>query len=272
MKAPFGLEETRSRRHIHFPRFSILNQFSPAEDHGVFLTGRKGGFEYGAALINGSSGADQDDGKDLALRGMWHFGDLDTPGGRRFQIGLAGTAGRQEFSVAGDGFKNAGGARMLELAAGANLDGARTRVGLELAGMQGPWMFQGELLTMDQEMLSGAVEARGTVEGGYFELARALGGEDLDFGGVANPHDSWVAALRVSSLDFGGALADPMFVAAGMSPGRVDSVSLGLSHIPGAHTIWRGALAMSSYDDDIVVGSTSLSEETVLTVELQLHF
>jgi hypothetical protein len=39
MKEPFSLEEMLPRKHFDFPTFSILNQFVPAEDHGVTILG-----------------------------------------------------------------------------------------------------------------------------------------------------------------------------------------------------------------------------------------
>jgi phosphate-selective porin len=269
MKAPFGLEEVRSRRNVHFPRFSVLNQFSPAEEHGVFFHGQEGAFEYGVAVVNGTSGAEEDAGKDVVARGMWHFGEAD---GARFHIGLAGTVGDEGFGIGGDVVKNAGGAPALEFAPGAELDGRRTRLGLELTWFDGPWMVQSELVSVSEELRAGAATGTATYEGVYIDVARALTGEALDFGGVAEPNDSWVAALRVSSLDLSDELANPAFVLPGMAPGRIDSVSLGLSYIPGAHTIWRAAWAHSFYADPITVGGKSLDDEGVLTVELQLHF
>ena len=269
MKAPFGLEEVRSRRRIHFPKFSILNQFSPAEDHGVFFQAEGERLEYGWALINGTSGAEEDNGKDVVARAMWHFGD---PDGRRFHVGLAGTFGEEDFSIAGKTIKNAGGTSVLEFAPLAQLDGTRTRLGLELSYFDGPWMMQAEWLAQEQEMSSGATSGTASVQGAYVDIARALTGENLDFGGVQDPNDSWVAALRLSSLDLSDELSDPAFVTPGTAPGRIDSISLGVSYVPGAHTIWRAAWAHSFYADPVTIGGKSLDDEGLLTVELQLHF
>jgi hypothetical protein len=70
MKEPFSLEEMLPRRHIDFPGFSILDQFAPAEDHGVTLLGgsRDAPWEYGAAFYNGTGGEDLNSDKDIAAR------------------------------------------------------------------------------------------------------------------------------------------------------------------------------------------------------------
>jgi phosphate-selective porin O/P len=74
MKAPFGLEEVRSRRNIDFPVFSIINQFSPAEDHGVFPYGltQSGRLEWNTAVYNGTGAGDTGANKDVAGRLMVH--------------------------------------------------------------------------------------------------------------------------------------------------------------------------------------------------------
>ena len=74
MKVPFGLEEVRSRRHINFTRFSILNQFSPAEEHGLFLNGKSDSnrWEYGVSATDGLESGDSDTSVNLAARLMLH--------------------------------------------------------------------------------------------------------------------------------------------------------------------------------------------------------
>ena len=267
MKAPFGLEEVRSRRHIHFPRFSILNQFSPAEDHGLFWFGGTDSFEYGAAFYNGTGGADEDDGKDIALRGMLHFGqDSASP----WQLGAAMTWGEQSHEIGGDVVKNAGGNAVVEYAPGVMLDGDRLRLGLEWAQFQGPWMMQAELANVSQDVTSGGPSTAVGFTGAYFDMARVLSGENIDFGGVENPNESWVFALRVSALELDDDLAP--FTTTGTFTDSIRSISIGLNYVPGPHTILRTSWTRSLYGNAVMVGSKSVEEEDLLTVELQLHF
>jgi len=268
MKAPFGLEEVRSRRHIHFPRFSLLNQFSPAEDHGLFWNGQEGRLEYAMALYNGTGGSDEDEGKDVALRAMWHAAEgSDHP----WQVGLATTFGDQERSIAGDGIKNAGGQRVVDFAAGTELDGQRTRVGLEWAQFFGPLMVQAEALSVEQDLRTGATTDTVGYTGAYVDLAYALTGEDLTFKGVRNPEGSWVAALRLSTLELDDELAS--YVDAGTYTDSITGISLGLNYVPGPHAILRTALTRSMYgDDEPTIGGATVDHEDLLTVELQLHF
>ncbi|MFT6041574.1 MAG: phosphate-selective porin [Gammaproteobacteria bacterium] len=268
MKAPFGLEEIRSRRHIHFPRFSILNQFSPAEDHGVFVTGESGRFEYGYAVYNGTGGAEEDSGKDVALHGMWHSA---AGGESAWQVGAAATYGRQDREVGGDGISNAGGREVLQYATDTRLNGDRLRFGLEGAWFQGPLMVQGELLSVTQEMSNVGGEDV-TISGFYVDVARSLTGEDLDFGGIEDPTDSWLAALRVSRLSLSDEFEGTGLLMGGTFTDRIDSVSAGVNWVPNAHMILRSAWTHSWYGETVAVGGEGVDDEGLLTIELQLHF
>src|SRR5689334_2094842 len=70
MKAPFGLEERSAQGNVDFPRFSILHQFSPQEQHGVFFYGHthSNALGYDLALTNGTSSGDSNGAKDVAGR------------------------------------------------------------------------------------------------------------------------------------------------------------------------------------------------------------
>ncbi|MCA8967676.1 MAG: hypothetical protein KDC48_22535, partial [Planctomycetes bacterium] len=155
MKGPFGLEEMRSRRNIDFPVFSILNQFSPAEDHGLFLYGltESEQLEWNVAVYNGTGAGDTGASKDVAARLMVHpfAGDGDSVW-EGLQLGVAGTIGSQHESVDGGFVRNAARMSLTEYASGARLDGTRSRVGLEAAWYRGAWMAQAEALYQTQEM------------------------------------------------------------------------------------------------------------------------
>ncbi len=271
MKAPFGLEEARSRRHIHFPRFSILNQFSPAEDHGLFVTGNAGRFEYGYAIYNGTGGSEQDSGKDIALRGMWHS-DPQQASDSSWQLGTSLTFGKQGQAVGGDVIKNASGQGVLEFAPGTGLDGDRLRLNLEAAWFSGPLMVQAELLSVQQEMTGGGASEDVSLHGFYVDIARSLDGNKLDFHGLQAPDDSWLLALRLSSLQISDELATPGLLTAGTYSDSIDSVSLGLNYIPNSHMIIRNAWTHSWYGDTVTLGGAPVDDEGMFTVEMQLHF
>ena len=95
-------ERDRSRTHIDFTRFSIVNQLAPCEDIGVFLNGMttSGRWEYGLAAYNGTGDADLTSSADVAARLMMHpfVGDGDSVW-QNLQVGVAATHGHQNRSV-----------------------------------------------------------------------------------------------------------------------------------------------------------------------------
>ena len=95
MKEPFSLEEMASTRHMDMVNFSILNQFVPAEDHGITVFGTLGALQVQLGFYNGTGGDDTTSDKDGALRLVVH------PGGG-FQVGGAATVGRQKTDLSNE--------------------------------------------------------------------------------------------------------------------------------------------------------------------------
>jgi len=277
MKAPFGLEEVRSRRHIDFQNFSILTQFAPAEDHGVFVLGHSNDerWEYGVALYNGTGGDDTNDGKDVAARLMLH-----TDCG--LQLGVAATTGNQDEDVAGDEIENAMGMGVIEFAPGLRLDGRRTRAGLEAAWFDGPWFAQAEYLHQNQDMSLGASESDIEISGAYLNVSHVLTGESKTFKGVVpdKPYDfatgtgsgAWVLALRLSQLELDDSLATNGFAVPGTITDEIRSASLGLNWIANRHAILRTSVVVSEYGSVVTLGGVPRSEEAGLLIEWQMHF
>jgi phosphate-selective porin len=281
MKAPFGLEEVRSRRHIDFPTFSILNQFSPAEDHGAFLNGTSasGCFEYGVAAYNGTGTSDTTSSKDVALRAMVHP-LAGRAGDAELQLGAAVTFGSQDEPIAGETIDNEVGLPVVVFAPGVALDGTRTRVGVEAAWFSGPWFAQGELLYLTQQLGRAGANRAATAAGAYLTVARTLTGERKTFAGVepARPNDfdtrrgpgAWVLAARYSELRLDHTL-DPFAVPGTFTP-EIKTASLALNWIPNRHAIVRHALVWSDYHQKVFVGGDSTDGELAFVIETQLHF
>jgi phosphate-selective porin len=284
MKAPFNLEEVRSRRHIDFPFFSIVNQLAPAEDHGLFLNGRSasGLLEYGAALYNGTGGGDTNGSKDAALRLMVHpFAGAAGHALEHLQLGLAGTAGVQDEALGEDALENEFGLAVVPFADDARLSGPRERLGLELAWFRGPWFLQGEYLGLEQEMAGSLGHEDVHLHGGYLTLARVLTGEAKTFAGVvpAEPFDlarasgrgAWVLALRYSILnlddDLEAALVEP-----GGFTDQIQTGSVALNWVLNPHAILRTAVVGSFYEGDVRLDTGRGDREAALLLELQLHY
>jgi phosphate-selective porin OprO/OprP len=285
MKVPFGLEELRNRRHINFPRFSILNQFSPSEDHGLFLFGHSPSnlWEYGFAITNGTGAEDTSSSKDLAARVMAHpFENRPTSIWRNLQVGVAATFGTQYSSLGGFAVENAAGQDVIKMATGTRLAGERTRLGLELAWFRGPWFLQAEHINIVQDMSGVAGSDAVRFKGTYLELAHVLTGERKTFAGVLPdlPFDpstgggrgAWVLAARYSDLHSDSALVSEGLVLPGTYTGNIRSASLGLNWVLNRHVILRHAYVHSFYADAVTAGGRTQDDEGALLLELQLHF
>jgi len=287
MKVPFGLEEVRSRRYIDFPHFSVLNQFSPAEDHGVFLygTAADGFWEYGASVTNGTGESDTNGSKDLAGRVMIHpFSQRQGSVWEHFQIGTAATWGREDQDVGDDDIVNALKLPVTSYVDDLALDGTRWRWDLEAAWFHGPWMTQAEVLVMSQEMSDGTSQGDIGTSGAYVTVSYVLTGEDKSFHGVdperpfdpSNGHGrgAWVAALRLSQINQDDDLETLGFADPGTFTDRIRGISLGLDWYPNLnlHAIVRSALIYNDYADTVVLDDGAVSDEFGVLVEVQLHF
>ena len=276
IKVPFGLEEVRSRRHIPFAQFSILSQFFPAEQHGISFTTEPGSWELNAALYNGGGGAEEEDGKELALRAMVRPFDKGGPRSlRNMTLGVGATIAREARDVEGDSIENAMGLPIATYGPGTRLDGYGRRANLEFAWFHGPNMIQSEVLFTRQTM--SLATGRGSFDkyGGYISAQHVLSGEDISFKGPSisgKSRGTWVAAGRVSHLAL-----DPLYNESGVIGAReggesVTTLWAGMNYYFNEHVVLRNSVVYSHYAEDVLVGGKRVSGEPALLFELQLHF
>lgn len=285
MKVPFGLEEVRSRRHINFTRFSILNQFSPAEEHGLFLNGKNdsGRWEYGVSASDGVESGDSDASVNLAGRIMLHPRAQEPASRwRNLQLGLAATTGSLNADAGDLSVQNAAGQDVIQMATGVRLDGNRTRLGLEAAWFDGPWFVQAEHILVEQGMRAAGGTQDVGFSGSYLEVARVLTGESKSFKGVTpdqsfdpatgSGRGAWILAARISELRSDQLLQSEGLAATGTYTSSIRNISLGLNWVMNRHMILRQALVRSVYSDDLLVDGEARSGESALMFGLQLHF
>jgi phosphate-selective porin OprO and OprP len=286
MKEPFGLEEMTSRRWQDFVNFSLLNQFSPAEDHGVTLLqrGAERSVEYGAALYNGTGGDDLNDDKDVAGRIVVRPWIGTSSRAARLQFGAALTYGDAEADIAGEELDTEAKVPFLAFEPGSRLDGRRARAGMEVAWLRGPFAMQAEALQVRQEMegAGGGEDIR--VEGWYAQASWVLTGEDRTWHGIdpARPMLSHQAsergsgavqlAARVSQLDLDDRLVSAGLVAASSFPDSVASYDLGANWYLNRHAVVKLHWLRTLYDEDIVVGGDTLGSEDALLMQFQLQW
>lgn len=284
-KAPFGLEEVRSRRWIDFAYFSLLNQFSPAEDHGVFVRRRTDDehWQFFVAAYNGTGGAESNSSKDAAARVGWSpFVSCETSCARGLQFGIAATAGSQDAAADEHPVRNEIGRDVVVFVPGVRFDGSRERVGVDVLWTHGPWFAQAEWMHLREELEDGGTNADVAFDGAYVNLSYVLTGETRGNGKVV-PHEAfdlrtssgsgaWVLAARFSELHLDDDIETLGFAVPGTFTDTIRSLSLGLNWFANEHLLVRNSWTHSFYSDPVDVGGHSVSDEDSFVVELQVSF
>lgn len=264
MKEPFSQEEMTSQRHMDLLNFSILNQFVPAEDHGLTVLGRFDFLEYGVGFYNGSGGNDTTSDKDVALRLVGHAGG--------FQAGGAATFGRQDSDIGGEELKTEARVAWAEYAPGTNLDGKRVRLGAETAYLQGPFAINAEWILLRETLNDTTVR----FTGGYVQASWVLTGETKTWKGVTPERPfkqdpdigAWQLVARWSRLQLDDDLAP--FVS--NFPGRIDSWTAGVNWYANAHVKFKINYLRTNYREDIVIAGSRHGNEDSLLCQIQVMF
>ncbi len=286
MKEPFSLEEMLPRRHIDFPGFSILDQFAPAEDHGVTLLGgsRDATWEYGAAFYNGTGGEDLNSDKDFAARLVARpWAEREGALIQRLQFGGAATWGHEDAELEGSELVTEAKAPFLAFEPGSSADGDRLRLGLEAAWLSGPTALMAEAIQITEDLSGSGGDVENETRGWYAAASWVLTGEQKLFSGVKPNHPLWVKdasagsgawqlALRYSDLQLDDALVDAGLVAATSFPDSVRTWDLGLNWYTTANTKVMLHYLHTDYADAIEFDGESRSSEDALLLQLQLHF
>lgn len=281
MKEPFSLEEMSSLRRMEFVEKSILNQFIPAEDHGITLLGRAldRQLEWGLAYYNGTGGNDLNSDKDGAARLVWH------PCGG-FQVGVAATYGRADQDISGKELRTETRVPFAEFQKGSRRDGDLMRLGAEAAWFCGPASVKGEYIHIEQDMNT---VASGTVSlsGYYISGTWLLTGEPKSFGTVrpkspvlfdtvdaseASGAGAFEFAWRVSELELDRDLVDLGLVPMAMYPGRVRTFDVGINWYLTPHARMLTHLVYTDYEHRITRAGDTRGSETSLLLQFQLSF
>lgn len=274
MKEPFSLEEMSSRKHWDFAEFSLLNQLVPAEDTGVTVLGKcvDERLEYGVALYNGTGGDELNEDKDVAARLVWH-----TP--RGLQFGAAATVGDADQAIDGEVLKTETRQPFITFEPGSEIDGERTRLGLESAWISGPFGLFAEAMQVEQDVLGAGGDANVAYSGWYVAGSWVLSGEDKTFKGVRPANavghggcGAWQLAARVSQLELDDDLVSAGLVLPASFTDSVTSYDLGLNWYATYNARVRLHVVHTEYSDRIAIGGDNLDSEDALLVQFQLGF
>lgn len=279
-RAPFGLEEAQSRRWLAFNENSILNQFSPREQHGLFYYRETEGTSFGLGLYNGTGGNEADKGKEFGGRLTTGLPSANVEGD--LKVGGSFTVGKEDRSVAGVPLLNESGLPFAVYNAGARNDGWQYRFGVEALWLNGPMMLMAEYQHHRTDMRGNGGSAIIDTGGFHITAQQALTGEDMTFNGVKpqNPYlpsddtanGAWVAALRLSYLNLDKSLADTGIIAGSNYTSNVGTVSVGLNWILTNHMMVRNSFMYSHYAGSILIDGSSVSGESAVVIEFQVQF
>ena len=273
MKEPFSLEEVQSRRHMDLINFSILNQFVPAEDHGITINGSFGILEYGVGFYNGTGSDDTTSDKDGALRLVLHPW-------RGLQFGGAVTAGRQETDLSGEELRTEARVPWATYLPGTEVEDERVRWGAEAAFLEGPFAAQAEFIRVRQEINETTVH----MTGGYAQASYVLTGEGKAWKGdpvriwkgvtPARPFlkdpdlGAWQLVARWSRLVLDDELAP--FVTS--FPERIDSFTFGVNWYANEFVKVKVNYLRTVYEEPVVVAGKRHDNEDSLILQFQVMF
>jgi phosphate-selective porin OprO/OprP len=273
MKEPFSWEEMASVRHMDMLNFSILNQFVPAEDHGITVIGNFDFLEYGVGFYNGTGSDDTTSDKDGALRLVLHpWGGL--------QFGGAATFGRQNIDVSGEELRTEARVPWTVYAPGTTLEDERVRLGAEAAFLEGPFALTAELMQIREELNETTVHFKG----GYVQASYVLTGEAKAWKGQgvriwkgvtpARPFlrdpdlGAWQLVARWSRL----LLDDDLAPFVTNFPDRIDSYTFGVNWYANDFVKIKVNYVRTVYEEDIVLAGSRHDNEDALIFQFQIMF
>ena len=285
MKEPFSFEEARAQKHLAFVNFSLLNQFVPAEGHGLTLAGeaRDCAWEWGAALYQGGEEG-LNDGDEAAVRGVVRPFAAGPSAWRALQLGAAATVGRSDGALADVELKSEARVPFATLDPASSSDGVRVRVGVEAAWWGGPVELAAEAARIEQQVEGPLEGEQAALQAWYFGAAWVLTGEARTVkalrparplklrGGEGGGQGALELAGRVSRLHFGDGWSESGVLPAGSDPRRVSSLDLGLNW----YLTWNARVKLhgllTRYAEPIRIGGHATRDEKALLLQLQLHF
>ncbi len=283
MKEPFGMEESTPRKRQDFPEYSMLNRWSPAEDHGITVHGEAADGElwYGVAAYNGTGGEEVNNDKDLAVRLAWRpLGPPSADGAQSFlQLAANATWGVADEDLAGKELFQDARQAFADFETGARLDGTRVRLGSDLTWLTGPNAFMAEVIRIEEEATGSLGAGEPVTRGWLFSATRMLTGEARTWKGVHPQHalgadgwGAWQVAARWSEMRFDEAWTDLGMLLPSESASAVRTLDVGLNWYPTRSVSWKLHLLHSFYADEILIGGEPSDGETALLLQVQFAF
>lgn len=283
MKEPFSFEEERPVKHVAFVNLSLMNQYVPAEGHGLTLHGRPrdGAWEWGAAIYQGGEEG-MNGGSEGAGRLVVRPFSNGAPAWRRLQFGAAATVGRNDDPLGGVDWITEARVPFATLDPLAEADGEHLRLGVEAAWWTGPVELSAEWMHNELQVEGPLGEEDAVTQVWYGALAWVVTGEERTIKAVrpARPFELRGArgpgavelAARVTRLQVGEGWSESGVLPAGSDPRRVTCFDVGVNWYLTWHARAKLHGLLTQYSEPVVIGGDAIRDELALLLQLQLHF
>ena len=218
-KEPFSIGQLTSSKYVTFIERALPNLFAPGRNMGIGFSGGAEHFNWGAGVFRESDNFDTSLGenrRNLTARAVWRPTDRDE-GRRLVHLGLSATT-KETAGIADDtGFRTRFefhfGPRTVDT--GALPNEGEDILGIEVAGVQGPFWFSGEYIHPEVDAIIEAVplpipEVGPTIRtiefpGYYLQAGYFLTGEHRSYSTSAGVWDRQTSRKRLGSGEGSGA-------------------------------------------------------------------
>jgi phosphate-selective porin OprO/OprP len=269
-KEPFSLEELTSSKYIDFlERSTVVSNLSPSRDIGMMLHSEfaQGALGYSLGIFNGNGAnqkRDENDDKDIAARLYFRpFAHTKAVWLKGLQLAANSTIGNQAGTIK-DIKTPTSGIHLVEWTDGVKSDGRRSRFGMDLAWVMGPFSLKGEYIRTDWDNVQfGAHKEDFDIYGWYVSGSIFLTGEKKPykagaFGRLKKIHQifdpskgSWGAWELVARYDTLRIDKDIFTLGYGIGTNRIRTFTLGLNWYPYNMVTMRLNYVRNSYKDNL---------------------
>ena len=258
-KEPFSLEELTSSNNMAFLERGLPNVFAPSRNTGIMLHDKQGDLlNWGVGVFRESDGFGDATGDDINLTGRITYRPIYEDGGRQMlHVGISASA--KDTEERGSGFRLRQRPEVHQAPRFIDTQGffadGMDLIGLEIAGVHGPFWYSGEYIDADVDRPGLGTAA---FDGFYVDAGYYLTGEHRRFRTSSGVFDrqkpksnwgkdggsgAWEVAIRFSQLD----LSDVARLG-----GELDTVTLALNWYP--NPVTRMMLNWVSADTDNIGG------------------
>jgi phosphate-selective porin OprO/OprP len=294
MKVPFSAEETCSSRFIDFVERSIINRWMPAHDAGVLFGGSlfEKVMDWNLGLFNTSISRDDrraafDVQDEKMVAGRIFLSPFTSQSGalKVLRLGVDFTAGDIDNSAQGDiSTGDLGGTVLTDFNATTNVDGMRTRIGVNLSWVYGPVSIRGEYAMMMSDFNEGNAESDWDVTMYLVQATWLLTGEakvlenrikpNHNFSPLNGHWGAWELAVRFAAYEIGDEVVTGGIAGAAANL-EADQITVGVNWWMAPNVVLRLNYEMIGTDQDVIneAGTAVLTDsQDVFILRWQIDF